>query len=204
MAAPARLSKFVFGGPLAITETWSCSLMFANASVTTPDPAAVTTALENLVGLLPALGHVNFWKWNDITPSTGKYADAGSSNTWLIDPELVGAGGNLPPQCALVMTHRTLLSRGPAHVGRVYIPTANPGIGLDGRMDASTAAFSLGFYHQFLVDLQTALGAFPIVWSQKYQVWEVITGLECGRVVDTQRRRRKTIDEDPAVLALSQ
>lgn len=204
MPAPATLHKLVFGGELAQTETWSCSIMFANG----PDlPAAdqtVAAALALLAPILPSFALINYFKYNAINPATGRYADQSNSHTWVIEPNITGQRNLFPPQCALVITHRTLLKRGPAHVGRIYLPCPGSDIQGDGRVTEAEALNEVTHYRTFMTALQTALGAFPIVWSQKYQTWEVITTLECGRVVDTQRRRRKSLVENAMALPLSQ
>lgn len=201
MVAPAALMKFVIGGSLAQTEEWSCSMHF-DAPNADADTAGVVSFVNALGAYFPSNAKAEFYKWNEVAPSTGMYADPNNSRTVAIN---VTPGGAipLPPQCALVLSLLTDNARGPAHAGRIYLPfQGSDNVGADGRITAAARDSLLTAGRSAINLLQTALGGSLIVWSQQYQTFHPVTAVGLGRVVDTQRRRRKSLLEVPAVLAL--
>jgi len=128
------------------------------------------------------------------------------------------------PQSTLAVTLTTALPRGYASKGRLYLPpSANytPTVA-DGKISAALA----GEYAASLKRLINAINADPLignvaVFSRGRGVPSYdpdtnkitytypnagavnnVTGVRVGRVVDTQRRRRRQLTEDPQVVAL--
>lgn len=108
-----------------------------------------------------------------------------------------GTGGEpWPPQCALAITLRSLIPRGRGSRGRFYLPGMQGTIGTDGRLGAGRPATILGPLVTFIQGLNgvTDLGQVQVM-SKVGGERATVTSIECGNVVDTQRRRRRQLLE---------
>jgi len=124
----------------------------------------------------------------------------------------VGGGGTTkyPPQVALVMT-LAAPSRGPAHLGRCYLP------GVTLAVDASTFLLSnTSGVNVVLADFKTYVEALLDAMYDSFTVGEGLVNVSpsgasgtiqevseyrCGRVLDTMRSRRRSLPESYEVLA---
>lgn len=115
-----------------------------------------------------------------------------------------GTGGEpWPGQCALVITTRSSIPRGRASRGRFYLPGMQGTIGTNGKLGAGRNATILGPLKTFLDGVNVAANVGQVTLMAKTGEFATVTSLECGDVVDTQRRRRRQLVESRATLALA-
>lgn len=199
-----------WGGKLPGGEQWSCGLRMRNKSGagfewTSGMQAAVATAVQayhtSNSSQVSADAKLSFVKFNLIN-AEGRYAEATTHETLLADIPGSGASPAIyPNQIALAVSLVTGFSRGPAHRGRFYLPlpafpVAGDGLISDEHRDfARTAATTL----------LTALNAVSANWEVAVFSRKLgaagnrrVTGIEIGRALDTQRRRRRSLTEQYA------
>jgi hypothetical protein len=120
---------------------------------------------------------------------------------------LPGGGGNatVPNQIALCVSLLTAVTRGPAHRGRFYLPmpTAAPDTttGLIASNVAGNCVISTRTFLEALSDwpgIDTTFSPNVVVMSRKSGAPKTreVTGVAVGRVLDTQRRRRRSLQEN--------
>ena len=196
-----------WGGTLPGGEEWSCGLRMqpvgqgvANNSQTRLDAAAA--AIEKFHGTSPSeispRAKLTFTKLNAIG-TDGKYL----ANTTLehVHANVPGTGldSRTPAnQIAMVVSLTTGFSRGPAHRGRFYLPLPTMTVGGDGRVDTGETAVVKQAATTLLTDLNAIDAGFKVaVMSRKLgaAIGRNVTGIEVGRVLDTQRRRRNKLVE---------
>lgn len=152
----------------------------------------------------------------------GEYLPTEASASHFYVPALAGPGvpfQGYPPQATIAVTLLTNLPRGYASKGRIFLPhNRNMDLAADGRMDIAGAkaladstknlikAINLAGVGEVRVysrgkgvpTSDTADGkvtyTYPDVGAQN-----AVTSVRCGRVVDTQRRRRRALVEAPVV-----
>lgn len=138
----------------------------------------------------------------------GRYLDPNTIEYFYPAP-LGGAGqatDQHPNQIALAISLTTGLSRGPAHRGRFYMPMPvakpDPTTGLIPTGTAQAAATAAAEMIVAVADTPgidaTTTPFRVLVMSRKTgaPATNVVTGVEVGRVLDTQRRRRVALGED--------
>lgn len=210
-----------WGGTCPGGEIWSNSLRLAGDD--TGDSAHVPTQGELIDWLEgPAKDAVSafhqapgtsvhpnclltFLKMN-VVGTDGRYIEAVTHEYVYPTPLPGGGSGQMhPTQVALAISLTTGLSRGPAHRGRFYLPMPVMLVSTaDGRIAGATAALCAAAAANFIValadepGLDTGGGMRVCVMSRKTgaAATHVVTGVEVGRVLDTQRRRRNALDED--------
>lgn len=202
-----------WGGKLAGDEEWSCSLRMrkvgggsAAGGDAEPMMAGVTAAVSAYHtddGTQIYYGaKLSFVKLNAIA-TTGKYMLQSTNQTVVADLPGYSSSGNYPNQVALAVSLETGFSRGPAHAGRFYLPT--PGISITaGLIGASNAQQVADSTDQFLAALALVnLSYEPAIFSRKSGAAgnRRITYSRVGRVLDTQRKRRRSLIEDYALAA---
>jgi len=146
-----------------------------------------------------------------------KVAAIGLDGHYTADPVSVtvaggGVAGNepqLPPQCSVVISLRASTSLGKGNRGRVYLPhTGIPAANLptmsttirDFYLAEAVTAFST------INDIVSPDGPAQLrIMSQALPTPsnKAVVSLRCGRVIDTQRRRRNALDEDYASTVLT-
>jgi len=197
-----------WGGKLPGGEQWSCGLRLykPDPSSAEVDAALNINAYKTAIQTYHAGGtacssqaaKLSYVKSNSIG-TNGKYSTPTTNQVIVAD---VGGGGAIlaphPTQVALAISLVTGFSRGPAHRGRFYIPLptflpdANGLISVADRDGAKTAATTL------LTALNAVTGGWKVgVFSRKAGApgHRAVTGIEVGRVLDTQRRRRRSLTE---------
>lgn len=203
MAPVQRLYRLQFGGPLYTNEQWSCGL-HVNAdqvvAVALPDLVVPIKAwLERADSNILGAAKLDFVKFNEIAPTTGRYVGA-TSNTQVVIPVGSGAGVNTPGQNSICISLTTAASRGRGHAGRMYPPTGTGAagqFGSDGRLTASQPVLMAASAKILLQELNVVLNFGSIViFSKLAQTVTEVTGVRVGRVVDTVRSRRTSLAED--------
>lgn len=202
-----QLWKLSWGGPLFGTEQWNCSLYF-NGPIVAGPASNFETALSTFHGSgtanMAAAAVLTYIKFNQIDPVTGKYLSAGISDTHFLAIPKPGTGTNAPGQNCLAISTTTAMARGYAHIGRFYAPTGGSALTVDatGRMTTTLANAYATTSKALLLACNTVTGAEAVVYSKTGQVVHAITGVRVGRVLDTQRRRRTSLIEDPQAQSL--
>jgi len=196
-----------WGGSLPGGERWSCSFRMAK-----PGGAVATQAeaIANTAGISAALQSyhqtagtkiyslckMDFVKVN-LVDVDGHFPVAGT-NELVITP--VAGGGSLvayPNQIALCVTLLTSFTRGPAHAGRFYSPTPSMAMGSDGRISTVDRDLVVISSQQLLTAVN-AVSLYKInVFSRKLgaPAHNTVQQTRIGRVLDTQRRRRRSLIE---------
>lgn len=222
MAVEGHLHKIQIGGILAGTESWSISLHYLKLDA---GLMLITGAMTNAIqtwwtagsGLQNSLARLNFIKANELDPlprinapdpKTGlprpaspaftRYLTSGSTNeVQLLPGTSPNATANAgPPQCTVALSLTTSLSRGPAHLGRVFPPTAAL-VDVTGRVGTGQTPGMASAFKDLIIALNTANTGKVVVYSGTRGQWvQQVLGVRCGRVVDTQRRRRRNLLEE--------
>lgn len=208
MAPVGTLHRLVWGGRLFDKESWSCSLNIGgtpavNLAASTFQ-AAIGTWMATSSAKISAAAKLDFIKFNDINPVTGRYV-LPISDEILQNDMATGVLAPGPGQNSIVVSTRTTLQRGRAHAGRWYPPTGGvPIVALDGRISAADAAGMAGAARTLVNAINTALAGQGqvVVFSKVGQSVQPVTAIRVGRVVDTMRSRRAQLLEDASQVAL--
>lgn len=207
MAYPGNFFRLVCSGKLVGSETFSYGLTFAKEFTTGSSPDEVPAGVVDAVTAFHSNANIGIGnaavlttiKFNEIDTS-GRYANSGETVLHEFDPGVPGTGNtSMPPQVALAITLRTAKTRGRAHAGRFYIPLLSHSIGTDGRLSAAQASQIGERATTFLNDLNTALagiGRLAVVSDVGTGAQNNVTHIEVGRVLDTMRSRRRSLEED--------
>lgn len=217
-----------WGGSLPGGEEWSCGLRFSETGGDTLNPdndwdmeellahfvEKITTFHSDGQAHIGTSAKLQFVKFNKIKVD-GRYQDLNSNTATF--PDVAGGGGPAnvhPNQCALVVTLLTDVQRGPGSKGRFYLPAPAVAVQPDGLIsqgvadDVRTAARTL---IEALSDVPGPDGLTPanvVVMSRKAGKPSArrVTGIQVGRVIDTQRRRRRSLPENynPDVVLLGE
>lgn len=197
-----------WGGKLPGNEQWSCGVRMAQRN-TGPWPgtdaagmiAAVKTAVQAFhvrgASLISNEAKLSFVKLNPIDVD-GHYSLQTTNEVIVADVPGGYPGGNPPNQNALVATLETGFSRGPAHQGRFYIPLPMGATQADGLITVSDATAVKGSVTTLIADLNAVSVKYGVaVFSRKSgaPALRMVTGCTVGRAIDTQRRRRKSLNE---------
>lgn len=197
-----------WGGKLPGGEQWSNGIRFAgpgasadaDAAAMLPGAAAAIVAFhQRNASQIGTLAKLSFVKMNGID-TAGHYITDGTNQALYSD--LAGGStlpGSYPNQIAQCVTFTTGYSRGPAHKGRIYLPMPVAPMTTAGTISVVDAASVSGSCDT----LQTALNAVNANWkiavfSRKLgaPAHRLITGNLVGVVLDTQRRRRRSLVEN--------
>lgn len=133
-------------------------------------------------------------------PNTGGPEVINGSTMAYLKTPVPGTGTfRLPPQCAGVMSLRTV-GRGPGARGRFYVPLTGATLSTEGTIDATKR-------NTWLLAMQTwgtslsAQGAHIAVVNPKAFTYSGVTQYAMGNHVDTQRRRARAVAEEYTVVS---
>lgn len=207
-----------FGGTSAQgQETWSCGVRLAPNGNLSPEAMltlsrnsldALVTACSNYVASGSAdfnpLCRLEYVKFNAIAAASGDYLFPNDPNERLLEQPFPTGSASVasPLQVAYVVTLRGTYRRGPAAFGRWYVPTGDASVTSTGVMSAAQAQALADRAGTFLEDIQL-VGTEP---SDVLRVRlfgdgvggpreSVVRQVDVGNVYDTQRRRRRQIEE---------
>lgn len=208
MAPVATLYRLVWGGRLFDQESWSCSLHIGSTPgvnlAASTFSAALTAWMARASSNLSGSAKLDFIKFNQINPVTGRYSLPTSEE--LVQNDL--AVGTVPAafgQLSLAVSTRTALARGRGHAGRFYPPIGDVAIDTITGLTNGTVVADVGTSAATLLrDINTSLAGTGqlVVFSKVGQSVETITGVRVGRVMDTMRSRRRSLVEAGAVTPL--
>lgn len=119
---------------------------------------------------------------------------------------VIGTASTAPPaQVAWAVTLGTAASRGLASRGRFFLPTPTVAIGADGRVSESAALARANQVAQLVADITAAVPGFSVgvVSNVGAGARRPVTHVEMGRVLDTMRSRRRSLDEARVVATTS-
>jgi hypothetical protein len=197
-----------WGGKLPGGETWSNGFRMRKKTAGVVDNgtallvgigAALVDAHQRPLSRISNSAKLSFVKVNAIAVN-GKYRDGAGTNQ-AIYADVAGGGGTqmYPNQVALAIGLTTGFSRGPAHKGRFYVPLPNTGVDpADGLITDQEATVIKGSFNVLLTALNTVNSDYEVaVFSRKLGSAgnRKVTGIQVGRALDTQRRRRRNLKE---------
>jgi hypothetical protein len=196
-----------FGGSLPGTEGWSCGIRFGQSpagagefgavpGMLVPAKNALSTWFTSAGAKISSLASLQFVKLNAIDVN-GHYVYPDTNEVLL--SVAGGAAGTVPPnQVCLAASWTTGVARGPAHRGRMYVPLPVVPLDVDGRISDTNATTMKAVLTTLLTTLQGLHATWkPAIFSRKAgaPAYRLITGVQVGRVLDTQRRRRRSLLE---------
>ena len=125
---------------------------------------------------------------------------------------------SLPPQVALCVSLWSGQRFGRGNRGRLYLPTPSASVGDSGLVDAGAVGFLRNVMARLLQDLTSAMQAapnlgdvVPVIVSAggtgttpAPPITRAIEQIAVGRVLDTQRRRRRSLEEYPVYATIAQ
>lgn len=207
-----------FGGGLPGGETWSCGLRVANTEGIGGAPDTEGWDMQALLdhytektkewfirgtSMISSNASLAYVKFNRIGLN-GRYQDEESHENVFAPVQGANAGSRMyPNQVACVITLTTAVNRGPANKGRFYSPLPSVAVdqtGVIGLVDAQNIAISAKTFIEALSDvpgIDVVSDPGVVVMSRKLgnPYTRRVSGVKVGRVLDTQRRRRRSIPE---------
>jgi len=183
----------------------------------TTDPYPASTLQDNwlLAGASVAAGYVELWGASDIINASYsqffaiKFAAVGTDGHYETDAEIYtlptavsGTGSDVLPQSTVVISLRSGSSFGDANFGRMYLPYTRGDNASTWQMSVARAAGIAGVGANFVAEINaTAQGIFAgsrvCTLSRKgLGTIKLVEVVGCGRITDTQRRRREQLDEN--------
>jgi len=160
--------------------------------------AAIGTYHVNTSSEISAACKLTHVKCNAIG-TDGRYIGSGTVESIFADRAGGGAAIAVHPnQVALAITLETGFSRGPAHKGRFYMPCPVFMPGADGLIAVADRNFAQGAAAAMLTAVNAnSTGHVMAIMSRKAGApgHRAVTDVKVGRVLDTQRRRRRSLTE---------
>jgi len=205
--------RFVFRGRFQDTpEEWSFGVKFSrnvplggDADLSAINETTVTNAVLALFASSRFQGHIAGVDWRAYVIGTNGKMEG--SERLLVDLSASGLGGTsgtkYPPQVALVAT-LVASERGPARLGRIFLPAPAAVLGDDYRISEAICSDYANDVSTFLkavsngIDLPATIesSAGLNISAVGGGVRQVIDHVEVGRVYDTMRSRRQALLED--------
>jgi hypothetical protein len=197
-----------WGGKLPGAEDWSCGLRLRKKTAGNVDSgagllvgigAAIATFHQDLNARISQAAKLQFVKVNAIG-TDGKYREASTNQALYADlPGQMGGAQKYPNQIAWAISLTTGFGRGPAHRGRFYVPLPMPSLEADGRITDAEADAMHTTAQTLITNINAVNADYEVaVFSRKLggATNRKVTGVAVGRVLDTQRRRRRSLAED--------
>jgi len=198
-----------WGGSLPGGEQWSNGMRITNPGQV-GTPISLATSESYLTNAMLALA--TFHASADTYVSSRAKLEYAKANVIGLDGKYVyptanegvytpisGAGPNHPPnQISLAVSLTTDVTRGPAHRGRIYLPMPSHEVGATGLISAEARNPVITSALALIAALNTDPSGLKVaVMSRKSgsPSHRQVTGVEVGRVLDTQRRRRRSLAE---------
>jgi hypothetical protein len=189
-------------------EGWSCGIRLikkGGGPWTSLDPTALIASAVTCVqnyhvragSMISSQAKLSFVKLNAIG-TDGRYIELTTTQQIVADVPGGTATNAHPPQCALAVTLESGFSRGPAHRGRFFSPMPAVAMGTDGMISTTDRTAIKTSAELLRTDLNTLSTAWQVgICSRKLgaPTSRACTGVSIGRVVDTQRRRRRSLLE---------
>lgn len=197
-----------WGGKLPGGEQWSNGLRMVPVNTgpwPATDAASLIVAAKNAISAfhtrttsyIDPSAKLSFVKLNFL--DTGGHYELDTSNTQILaDVAGTGTGRGYPNQCSMAITTETGFSRGPAHRGRIYLPLPTAQVVATGLVNSTDATNIKTSANTLLTALNALAPNYAVaVMSRKSgaPAHRIVTGFSVGLVMDTQRRRRRSLLE---------
>lgn len=216
----------VWGGTLPGGESWSNSLRMAETEETVFENDAagwdMQMYLDHYTGILQAHHadanafvsdrcKLNFVKFNRVDVN-GRYIDPTTFMNTFADVAGGRSGNVHPNQICLVISFGSAVSRGPASKGRLYSPMPAVAIETNGLMSVGNATDARDRWKSLIEDLSDVPGLDEasepgaVIMSKAGTGTKTrrISSVRVGRVLDTQRRRRRNLAESYEITDVDQ
>ena len=205
MAYKQNFLRLVVSGTLYNDEQFSWSLSFIQGiGGTEPAPDEVPPAVVSAI--------TSFWRWPSLISKFAnitsiKLNEIGLDGRYLnpetvveeIEGGLVGVADSViyPPQVALVVSLDTAIRRGRAHGGRFYLPLPGPTLVSAGTLSAADQLSYATQATSLIEQLNDAMQPWQVgvVSDIGPGAQQRVTHVRVGRVLDTMRSRRRSLDE---------
>lgn len=197
-----------WGGKLPGGEQWSCGFRMAGppanaetapAGMLAGIGAAIVVFHQHANTLINQRALLSFVKVNGVG-TDGTYINDSTTQATYADLPGASAAASAPPnQIALAISLTTGYSRGAAHRGRFYIPLPTVALDAAGVFAAANAGIISGTADTLLSSVNAVSPDWKMaVFSRKKYApaHRLVTGNLVGRVLDTQRRRRRSLVEN--------
>lgn len=215
--------RITFGGSLFDVESWSVG--FRARSTTPESNSSLIAGIAGMSGdIASAIGSI--WTASSLKGNSqatldfvkvaaldvdGHYADGSDADLTALPTGTGGAGGGsaFAPQLSTVATLLTDAHRGHASKGRIYLPATDEST-LTGTGELSSA-YAIEVRSSVVDFINAINGVLSDAFSANMKIAvmsplgaglsRTVTQVKAGRVIDTQRRRRRQLDEaytDPA------
>jgi hypothetical protein len=205
MPYSSKFLRLILTGHLYVTdETFSFGLNFhPSSNLAPPDdvPAGVVTACTKFwqtSSLISQGASLELIKLNEIG-TDGRYTQDASVEHEMA-PKLLGTGTSWSPpsQVAMVVSTRTAANRGRAHAGRFYLPIPGRPPVLDGMWAQGEQSELAKAAWTWITELNTALPGYQasVLSNLGIGAARPITHVRVGKVFDTMRSRRSSLDEN--------
>lgn len=201
MAYPANFLRLVATGTLFDVERFSYSLSLIGSGTAPAEvPQGVidaVAAFHQTTDFISNAAKLSTLKLN-LLDTQGRYVS--QTDTVEYDyPTLVSGGSGQPtaPQIALAITLRTAVRRGLASTGRFYVPAPGGGVGPDGRITTTRQEAAVLAGQTLVNSLNAALPGWTVgvVSDVREGAARPVTSVSVGRVLDTIRSRRASLNE---------
>ena len=191
-----------WGGPSCNgAESWTSGLRFGNPV----EPG--TTDLEDVFNLIygwltdSPIGMSQVFRlgWVKLAAigTDGRYPEGSEAVLYETAPLAGSTTAKHPPQVSLAVTLETGFTRGRAARGRLFLPTTGQDVGNDGLITAGAAEGVATRTAQFIDDVTDLMAAPALVMSDVGAgTTRPVEAVSVGRVFDTQRRRRRSLQEN--------
>jgi len=207
----------IYGTAAAPFETWSFGLRITHPTlIGSPLPTVtMADACHTAAATLITNASLNFITKVVLQEvrlytvgSDGKITDPPVISTNVDATGASAVAGQYPWQCTLAVTLKAA-GLGKGRFGRFYLPTQNPVLGTDGLVASATVTTYLTEIRNFLAAVQSAA---RVGSTEPYSI-AIIGGtgaagtkklpaeIRMGRVIDTQRRRRRSLGEQYVINA---
>lgn len=206
-------------GPVGATpvETWMCSLALGQVTPTELSDITPATRAEILDETVAWVERLTSRLSQAASLISVKFASIGFDGKTPTDPDTgafeqvvlpapastEGGGGanTMPFQSSIVLSMGTLRA-GPRGRGRIYSPVPTVVVGNDGLMTVTAQGEVLTSFRDWLSAINLALAGQPsavrVIVASSFGDNSQVIRVRCGRVVDTQQRRRGELPEQYA------
>jgi hypothetical protein len=205
MAYKQNFLRLVVSGTLYTDEQFSWSMAFIQgAGGTAPAPETVPDAVVSAItsfwrwpSLISKFAQIDTVKLNEIGPD-GRYVNSETVVREIVGG-IVGVADSViyPPQVALVVSLDTAIRRGRAHGGRFYLPLPGPTLLSSGTLAVAEQEKYVDSATTLIEQLNNALQPWQVgvVSDIGPGAQQRVTHVRVGRVLDTMRSRRRSLDE---------
>lgn len=196
-----------WGGKLPGNEQWSCGFRMRKKTAGVVDSgagllvgvsAALATFHTSAGACISSAAKLSYVKVNAVGIN-GRYVENNTNQAIYADtPGAVTGQQYFPHQIALVVSLLTGFTRGTAHRGRFYLPLPAISLGSDGLMSTSAQATIDTAAETLRTNVNAVNADYEMaVFSRKDNAPgnRRVTSMSVGRVLDTQRRRRRALVE---------